>query len=476
MEFLTALVLLASGTFCIFFLLLNWNEIRYGRKGLPPGTMGWPVLGETIKFLQEGPNFMKKQRGRYGNIFKSHLLGSPTIVSMDPELNRYIFLNESKGLVPGYPQSILDILGRHNIAAVTGGPHKQIRGAAMSLIGPAAVREQLLPKIDKYIRLFLQDWEGKIIDIQEKSQEMAFFLAFKQILEDDESSLVYKSMKEEFDQLVEGTISLPIKLPGTSYYRGFQARKKIIKLLKRIIQSRRVPSTTSTEQSDMLNWLLSNDDSINYKLNDEEIYDQIIMILNSGYETVSTTTMMAIKYLGDHPNALEELMDEHIMIRQDKSPDEPIDWLAYKRMSFTRAVIFETMRLATIVNGLLRKATNDMELNGFYIPKGWKIYAFTREINYDPILYPEPFEFNPWRWLQDKGLESHNYQFLFGGGTRLCPGKELGIVTISMFLHYFVIKYRWEEIGEQKISQFPRVQAPKGLHIRIMKQQKWPHC
>jgi len=33
------------------------------------------------------------------------------------------------------------------------------------------------------------------------------------------------------------------------------------------------------------------------------------------------------------------------------------------------------------------------------IPKGWRIYVYTREINYDPYLYPDPFSFNPWRWL-----------------------------------------------------------------------------
>ena len=36
-------------------------------------------------------------------------------------------------------------------------------------------------------------------------------------------------------------------------------------------------------------------------------YDQIITILYSGYETVSTTSMMAVKYLHDHPRVLEEL-------------------------------------------------------------------------------------------------------------------------------------------------------------------------
>lgn len=45
-------------------------------------------------------------------------------------------------------------------------------------------------------------------------------------------------------------------------------------------------------------------------------------------------------------------------------------------------------------------------------------------------------------WYEMQKQESHNYNFIFGGGTRLCPGKELGIVKISTFLHYFVTRYR----------------------------------
>ncbi|RVX02654.1 Retrovirus-related Pol polyprotein from transposon TNT 1-94 [Vitis vinifera] len=98
----------------------------------------------------------------------------------------------------------------------------------------------------------------------------------------------------------------------------------------------------------------------------------------------------------------------------------------------------------------------------------WRIYVYTRETNYDPLQYPEPFTFNPWRWL-DKSLESQNYCFLFGAGNRVCPGKELGIVKISMFLHHLVTRYRWEEVGDAEIAKFPRVEAPKGLHIKITK-------
>jgi brassinosteroid-6-oxidase 2 len=136
------------------------------------------------------------------------------------------------------------------------------------------------------------------------------------------------------------------------------------------------------------------------------------------------------------------LQREHLAIRERKRPDEPLTLDDIKSMKFTRAVIFETSRLATIVNGVLRKTTHDLELNGYLIPKGWRIYVYTREINYDTSLYEDPMIFNPWRWME-KSLESKSYFLLFGGGVRLCPGKELGISEVSSFLHYFVTKYRY---------------------------------
>lgn len=99
---------------------------------------------------------------------------------MDPELNRYILMNEGKGLVPGYPQSMLDILGKCNIAAVHGSAHKYIRGSMMSLISPATIKKQLLPKIEKFMRSYLHNWDGKDIDIQERTNEVCTLTTRKQ--------------------------------------------------------------------------------------------------------------------------------------------------------------------------------------------------------------------------------------------------------------------------------------------------------
>ncbi|EPS66987.1 hypothetical protein M569_07789, partial [Genlisea aurea] len=449
--------------FCLMSVgLLGWNEMKYRkRKGLPPGTMGWPVFGETTEFLKQGPDFMKNQRSRFGSFFKSHILGCPTVVSMDPEVNRRILVSESKGLVPGYPQSMLDILGKRNIAAVHGGEHKYLRGALLGVVSPAMIREHLLPKIDGFIRSHLDGWDGTVVDIQHKTKEMAFLSSLR-LVAGEESDSIAPEFMPEFFKLVVGTLSLPINLPNTDYRRGVQARERVTSLLRKLVDDRK---KSGAKKRDMLGFLL--DEEINnYKLTDEEMIDMIITILYSSYETVSVTSMMAVKYLHDHPKVLQELKKEQLAIRERKGPQEPIDYDDYKSMRLTQAVIYETSRLATIVNGVLRKTTKDMEINGYVIPKGWRIYVYTREVNYDPITFPDPLRFNPWRWMGN-GVESRNNVMIFGGGTRLCPGKELGMVEISTFLHYFVTKYDWEEVGGAKLMKFPRVEAPNGLRIRV---------
>lgn len=64
MELLIMAISLMSMALFFFLILSKWNEIILKRKGLPPGTMGWPFFGETNEFLKLGPLFMKRQKAR----------------------------------------------------------------------------------------------------------------------------------------------------------------------------------------------------------------------------------------------------------------------------------------------------------------------------------------------------------------------------------------------------------------------------
>lgn len=95
------------------------------------------------------------------------------MISMDPETNRFLFLNEDKGIVPGYPKANADILGPYNIAYVDGSLHKHIRGSLMSVIGPNMIRYNLMHKLDRSVHSFLSHWEaGSVVELQDKTKEV----------------------------------------------------------------------------------------------------------------------------------------------------------------------------------------------------------------------------------------------------------------------------------------------------------------
>ncbi|ONL93285.1 hypothetical protein ZEAMMB73_Zm00001d027497 [Zea mays] len=128
---------------------------------------------------------------------------------------------------------------------------------------------------------------------------------------------------------------MPINVPGTNYSKGLQARKKLVAMLRQMIADRRSSGCT---RDDMLDALLSGNEGTRAKLSDDQIIDLLITLIYSGYETVSTTSMMAVKYLSDNPKALGQIRKEHLDIRKAKSPEDPLDWNDYKSMTFTKAI------------------------------------------------------------------------------------------------------------------------------------------
>jgi cytochrome P450 len=77
-----------------------------------------------------------------------------------------------------------------------------------------------------------------------------------------------------------------------------------VAMLQQMIEDRR---SSGCADDDMLDVLLSGDEGTRAKLTDEQIIDLLITLIYSGYETVSTTTMMVVKYLSDNLKALEQI-------------------------------------------------------------------------------------------------------------------------------------------------------------------------
>lgn len=95
---------------------------------------------------------------RYGPVFKTNLVGKDLIVSLDSELNRYVFQQEEKAFQIWYPESFMRILGDDNIITSLGSLHKHIKNLILRVFGPENLRLVLLHDVQKAAHASLNSW------------------------------------------------------------------------------------------------------------------------------------------------------------------------------------------------------------------------------------------------------------------------------------------------------------------------------
>ncbi|CAL5418144.1 unnamed protein product [Camellia sinensis] len=135
-------------------------------------------------------------------------------------------------------------------------------------------------------------------------------------------------------------------------------------------------------------------------------------------------------------------------------------------MKLSWNVACEVLRLAPPVQGAFRDVLTDFMYEGFYIPKGWKIYWSMHSTHKNPEYFWEPYKFDPSRF---DGRGPAPYTFVpFGGGPRMCPGKEYARLEILVFMHNLVKRIKWEKlISDKKIVVNPMPIPEKGLPIQL---------
>ncbi|KAJ4973420.1 hypothetical protein NE237_006594 [Protea cynaroides] len=457
--------LIALGFVSLYFLFVKHDPNTKDNKSLPHGSMGWPLLGETLAFLRPHKSttmgsFLQQHCSRYGRVFKSHLFGSPTIVSCDHELSMFILQNEEKLFQCSYPKPILGILGEQCLLVVVGDVHKKLRSFALSFTNICKSRAEYLNSIDKLATSMMESWEGRneVIMFCKEANKITFNLMVKQILslepEDPRTSILLK----DFLTFMKGLVSLPLYVPGTSYAKAVKARARISSTVRAIMEERR-KGGVGLVKGDFLDVLLSSRD-----INDKEKVGIVLDLLLAGYETTSTLLAMTVYFLGHAQKALKQLKEEHHGIRKEKQKGEPLNWEDYKKMEFTQNVINEALRCGNIVKFVHRKAIKDVNFKGYFIPSGWKVLPVFTAVNLNPSLHENASEFNPWRWASQ---ETGKNVVPFGGGVRLCPGAELGKLEAAFFLHHLVLNYKWRTKGEDYPVAYPYVEFKRGLPLEI---------
>ncbi|XP_071741207.1 ent-kaurenoic acid oxidase 2-like [Rutidosis leptorrhynchoides] len=441
----------------------------------------WDTLSTATGFTSHAlrlAGFLPGQLGasiriRFGNkgIYKTLMFGNPSIIVTVPEVCRKVLLDDNT-FKPGWPLSTVQLAGRKSFIGITNEEHKRLRKMTKGPLNGQEALSMYLHYIETNVVLALENWSNMgRIEFLTELRRLTIKIILYVFLSSEIENLV-ETLEAECTTFNYGIRSMAINLPGFTYYKalkavvkvhyfvvptlvvhpftlvywdeGGEARKKLVNILQGVVSKRRKQNEMFQEISrkDMLDLLLDCEDDNGMKLGDEEIVDMLITYLNAGHESSGHVTMWATVFLQSHPEFFQIAKEEQERIVKNIPPGQKgLTMKEYRQMEYLSKVIDETLRLVSFSFMTFREAKEDVEVKGYVIPKGWKVLLWYRSLHHDPENYTKPKEFNPSRWDDFVPIPGTYIPF---GGSRLCPGKDLAKLEISIFLHHFLLNYKLE--------------------------------
>ncbi|KAJ0923804.1 putative cytochrome P450 [Helianthus annuus] len=201
------------------------------------------------------------------------------------------------------------------------------------------------------------------------------------------------------------------------------------------------------------------DEHVNKKEGDAEGQDLkkmikalILEVFNGGTDTTSTSLDWAIGELLQNPHTMKKLQQEAHTVGQGREmiTEDDLD-----NMPYLKAVLKEALRLHIPAPLLVpRESTKDVKLLGYDIPSGSQVMINAWAIARDPLIWEEPEEFRPERFLNTAtDYKGFHFEFIpFGAGRRGCPGISFAMIINEIVLANLVYKFEFSLLGNEPID------------------------
>jgi retinoid hydroxylase len=428
---------------------------------LPPSGFGLPFIIETLGFFTDR-DFIVKHYRKYGKIFKSNILGRPTVFLIGLEANKFILSTHLDyfSLREGFPKNFRELLGR-SLAFQDKEEHQYNRRLMMPAFHGKAL-ENYIETMVKLTENYCQQWleKEKIVWFPEFKQ-LTFAIASTLLIgadsDDRNSQNSVTQLNQWFTELTKGLFSIPLRLPITTYGKALRARNKILAYIDSVIAFKR-----NNLGTDVLSLLMQSEDEEENSLSLEELKEQAILLLFAGHETTTSLLTSFCMVLARRHDICQKLRDE----QKSLGLELPLNLASLKQMTYLERTIEEVGRLYPPIAGGFRSVVEEVEFDGYRIPKGWLVFYRTSTTHLDPNIFPNPHEFNPDRHLQ----RAPEYSLVtYGGGSRVCLGMAFAKMEIKIIAALLLRSYRWELLPNQNLDLniFPTLRPRDGLSVNF---------
>jgi cytochrome P450 len=397
-----------------------------------PTLPGLPVLGHTLRLLRDPLRFICSLR-THGQVVAIRVGPATVYVITHPDLVRQVLVDQSRLFDKGRQFEKLRLWLGEGLSTSEGDFHLRQRRLAQ----PAFHRRRVagyVADMQHAAHRRVAAWPpGQPIELDRELCALLVTMVARTLFSASVDEQAISRLQAALPVILAGvgwrvldTTELLEKLPLPANRRFNHALATVHAIADGVIDSH------DNTADDLLTALQqARDADTGHQMSAQQVYDEVITLMMVGSETTSTNLGWACHLLSRHPRVQHAVQAEVDQVLGGRAPQAE----DLTRLTFTRRVFTEALRLYPSAWLLTRRASTEVDLGGYRIPAGAQVCYSPYALHRDPAVHPDPDRFDPDRWLPERAQGTPRNAYIpFGAGNRGCIGEPIAWAQATVTL------------------------------------------
>lgn len=413
-----------------------------------PGPVPAPVLGWLpwlFRFALDPLASLENMHRRYGNILRLGFKNYPVIMIFHPDYNRQILRDPSKffsynlDLLPiTFPKDSSIKRATTGMPLMNGSRHSDHRSALLPYFHKKFITRYHDSCVDVTERKIAGWQPGMELNLRAEMEQLAMWLATEPVLGLDpqkEGDAIGRQLERTMKLVMNPfVLMLPYNIPGIPFHSLMKNADEMERIVRRVIARKKEAGLSG---HDILSIMIQMHEEDPERLSESELIGHTTTMFRGGYNPSGMALYWTIFLLSQHPEKLKKVLEElDQLIKGDIPTEEEVE-----SMPYLEGALREAMRLFPAGTWTGRLAMQDFALDSHPFPKGTWVMMSPYITHRIPEVFPEPYQFQPERWLS---IHPSAYEFMpFSAGPRYCIGTSLAMMQLKIALTMLFKRYRF---------------------------------
>lgn len=300
-------------------LWLLWcRSVKLWGKKLPPGSLGWPLIGETLQLRRcllagDADAFCHQRRKQHGSVYKTHLFGSPCVMVSGADAVKLLATSEDSLVESNQLLSIRKLLGKESIANVVGHKHKLFRRVLNDKFMGDELKK-FLGRVEAVALEQVSAWRpGQVRTMEDEATHFTYNIIVGLAVSWGPGHPFREPSLELAKAMAGSLVEVPLEWPGFPFRRGMWARRSLDRMFASEVRLRR---SGQIVRNDLLAEMMKATDASSQLLfTDEQLKDNLHTLVMGGHDTSTNTLTWIAKLLSENPHCYHRLLVSRAELR-----------------------------------------------------------------------------------------------------------------------------------------------------------------